>query len=276
MPQLLSRLIPNWRTVTVHPTAEIAVQELVIGDGTTIGPGVVIEGRRVVIGREAWLDRYAYIGGGSCTDPGAALICGDWLHMGRQSHINTARPVSIGHEVGIGIETKVFAHGAYLAEFDGFPVTFAGCTIGDRVWLPNAWVNPGVTIGSDVVVSARSLVNRDLPAGCLAGGIPVRVLREHYYPRHLSAPERFAILDRIITEAAQIAGIPDSTVDYWPQADHWCVQCPDGDMFDVDGRTIAGPASAFGQTLKNQLRRHGMRFRYSAVDGYWQPWEPVA
>ena len=54
---------------------------------------------------------------------------------------------------------------------------YEGCTIGDRVWLPTASVNPGVTIGSDVVVAARSLVNHDVPAGCLAGGIPAQVLQ---------------------------------------------------------------------------------------------------
>ena len=32
----------------------------------------------------------------------------------------------------------------------------------DRVWLPNAWVNPGVTIGANVVVAARSLIHRPL------------------------------------------------------------------------------------------------------------------
>ena len=40
----LKRLIPNWERVQVHPTAEIDVRELAIGDGSIIGPGVVIEG----------------------------------------------------------------------------------------------------------------------------------------------------------------------------------------------------------------------------------------
>ena len=53
----LKRLIPNWERVQVHPTAEIDVRELAIGDGSIIGPGVVIEGTRVVIGRHGWIGR---------------------------------------------------------------------------------------------------------------------------------------------------------------------------------------------------------------------------
>jgi acetyltransferase-like isoleucine patch superfamily enzyme len=265
--------------VQIHPTAEINVKELSIGAGSIIGPGVVIEGQCVIIGREAWLDRGAYIGGGSAFDPQAELVVGDWLHMGRNSHINCARPVSIGHEFGCGVETKVFAHGAYLSELAGFPVQFAGVTIGNRVWMPNAWVNPGVTIGSDVVVAARSLVNRDLPSGCLAGGIPVKVLQEHCYPQALPRQTQILIVERIVEEAASILEPRHVTVTAKSGRLMVYVQAGDeGDteVFDLDGHAIFGPVSAFGRVLKNQLRRHGIRFRYGEVDGAWQPWEAKA
>jgi len=48
---------------------------------------------------------------------------------------------------------------------------------------PNVWLGartivlPGVTIGQDAVVGAGSVVNRDVPAGCLAAGVPAKVLR---------------------------------------------------------------------------------------------------
>jgi UDP-3-O-[3-hydroxymyristoyl] glucosamine N-acyltransferase len=260
------------RDIQIHPTAEINVRELTIGGGAIIGPGVVIEGRKVVIGREAWLDRGAYIGGGSCFDPTAELVVGDWLHMGRNSHINLARPVRIGHEFGCGIETKVFAHGAYLSEVDGFPVAFEGCTIGDQVWLPNAWVNPGVTIGSNVVVAARSLVNRDLPSGCLAGGIPAKVLRANCYPQMLSAPEMSAILVRIVGETQTILDT-DAAWSTHQTEQGWYITCGTDEVFDITKRAIIGMATVAGQTLKNQLRRHGIRFRCEVRDGYWQPWE---
>ena len=39
-------------------------------------------------------------------------------------------------------------------------------------------VLPGVTIGSNTVIGAGSLVNRDIPEGVVAVGNPCRVLRK--------------------------------------------------------------------------------------------------
>ena len=36
---------------------------------------------------------------------------------------------------------------------------------------------PGVTIGSHVVIGSGSVVNRDLPDGCVAAGNPCRPIR---------------------------------------------------------------------------------------------------
>ncbi len=51
-------------------------------------------------------------------------------------------------------------------------------TVGDNVWFgANVCVLPGVTIGSGSVIAAGSVVNRDIPSGVLAGGVPCRVIR---------------------------------------------------------------------------------------------------
>ena len=52
-------------------------------------------------------------------------------------------------------------------------------TVGDNVWFgASVTVLPGVTIGSNVVIGAGSLVNRDIPDGVVAVGNPCRVLRK--------------------------------------------------------------------------------------------------
>ena len=54
-----------------------------------------------------------------------------------------------------------------------FPIT-----VGDDVWFGGSCaVLPGVTIGSNVVVGAGSVVTRDIPSGVVAVGNPCRVLR---------------------------------------------------------------------------------------------------
>ena len=46
------------------------------------------------------------------------------------------------------------------------------------MWIGgNVVINPGVTIGSDVVIGSGSVVTHDLPSHVIAAGNPCRVLR---------------------------------------------------------------------------------------------------
>lgn len=240
--------------MSIHPTAKIECDEFVAGPGLVVRAHAEIYGSRVVLGRECFIDEYAVIGGGSAS--AGSLVAGDWLHMGMFSQVNTARPVTLGHEVGLGIGTRVFTHGAYLSEWDGFPVSFAGVSMGDRVWLPNAIVNPGVSIGSDVVVAAGSVVTSDLPDGVLAGGCPARVLREGWAP-HVDQRE---VLRRICEEADVDAIVDATSIDIGAA------------VFEVADRRIEGTVTAESERLREQLRRHGIRFRFAPVGGVYLGW----
>jgi acetyltransferase-like isoleucine patch superfamily enzyme len=253
------------KDVKIAVTARINVSEYFeIGDRSGINEHVLIEGRYVKLGKECWLDEYAHIGGGSCHDYQSELIAGDFLHMGKFSHINTARKVNIGDECGVGIGTKIFTHGAYESAYDGFPVKFADVTIGNRVWLPNAWVNPGVTIGNNVVVSAMSLVNRDLPSGCLAGGVPVKVLKEDVYPHELTYTEYEALVMAISNDICVKLTCGNGVI---IPADNASTT-----IFDLKNRIIQGNSSEITEKLKNQLRRYGIRFKYYVNNGEYCPW----
>jgi hypothetical protein len=51
-------------------------------------------------------------------------------------------------------------------------------TIGDRVWIGNgALIMPGVTIGDNSVVGARSVVTKDVSPNTLVAGVPAKVIR---------------------------------------------------------------------------------------------------
>lgn len=253
-------------SVVINPEARINVSErLEIGEGSAIGYGALIEGRDIRLGRHAWIDEYAHIGGGSCFEAQSLLAVGDFFHMGKYSHVNTARPVRVGDEVGLGIGTKVFSHGAYLSAFEGFPYGFAPVTIGSRVWLPHAWVNPGVTVGDDVVVAAMSLVNRDLPSGCLAGGIPVRILKEGAYPRTPSETERSALYREVALVFGRDLDCKGDTISVVDSQGR-------STTFGLATRTIQGPATPDADRLRNILRRFGIRFRYSKVESRYEAW----
>ena len=52
-------------------------------------------------------------------------------------------------------------------------------TVGDSVWIgANVSVLPGVTIGSNTIIGASSVVNKDIPDGVIACGNPCRVIRK--------------------------------------------------------------------------------------------------
>lgn len=53
------------------------------------------------------------------------------------------------------------------------PITF-----GDDVWIGgNCTVLPGITVGSNVVIAAGAVVNRDVPDNCIVAGVPAKVIK---------------------------------------------------------------------------------------------------
>lgn len=241
-------------SVNIDPTVKIDCDYFAAGEGTIIRAHAEIYGDHVVLGRESFIDEYAVIGGGSAGN----LVAGDWFHLGMFAQINTACDVTIGNEVGVGINSKVFTHGAYLSELDGFPVEFSPVSIGNRVWLPNAIVMPGVNIGSDVVVGAGALVTRDIPSHSLAVGSPAKVIASNW-PAPITKNRQNEIIERIVERADVLV----------TQEGHY-LYC-DYATFDLEDKTVTGTPTPRSERFRNQLRRHGIRFPVWAKDTY-TPW----
>lgn len=89
------------------------------------------------------------------------ITVGDHVMMGPKVSLYTASHAidptvrSLGHDLGIPV------------------------TVGDYVWIGgNTVVCPGVTIGSNTVIGAGSVVTHDIPEGVVAAGNPCRVIRK--------------------------------------------------------------------------------------------------
>ncbi len=92
--------------------------------------------------------------------------------MGVTMDVFFPRLLSIGDNTILGYNTVLLAHEFLVSELRTGPVE-----IGRDVMIgANCTILPGVRIGDGATVSACSLVNTDVPAGALVGGVPARVL----------------------------------------------------------------------------------------------------
>lgn len=245
------------RSVKIADSAQINVSHhLVIGPGSVIGEDCEISGRDIEIGAYFWMDKGARIGGGSCYGPQSKLRVGHFLHMGWDSFINTARPVEIGDEVGLGTRTAIYTHGAYLSILSGFPVSFAPVKIGSQVWIPGATVNPGVTIGSDVVIGVGSVVTTDIPSGSLAAGVPAKVIRENAYPGTMNGASKARFWNEFFRDFGSTFPVTKDRLTV------------DSTVFRFDFGVIEGRVTEQTEAVRDQLRRYGIRF-YSWPDDGW-------
>jgi acetyltransferase-like isoleucine patch superfamily enzyme len=80
--------------------------------------------------------------------------------------------ISVGRNTVIGYNTTILAHEYLIKEFRLGPVD-----IGSEVMIgANSTILPGITIGDGAIVSAGTLVHKDVPAGAFVGGNPMRVI----------------------------------------------------------------------------------------------------
>jgi acetyltransferase-like isoleucine patch superfamily enzyme len=80
--------------------------------------------------------------------------------------------IAVGDNCIFGYESLLLAHEFLQGELRVGPVVIGhNVTVGTR-----SVILPGVIIGDGAVVSAMSLVNKDVPPYAMVGGIPIRIL----------------------------------------------------------------------------------------------------
>lgn len=132
------------------------------------------------------------------------LVLGRWIHLGADTAVRChegtltlgdkgvlARNVSINCYLDVEIgDSALIADDVYISDFDHkfidleMPIKDQGIVksrvhIERNVWLgTKVTVSRGVTIGEGAVVGANAVVTRDLPAYCVAVGVPARIVKD--------------------------------------------------------------------------------------------------
>jgi len=128
----------------------------------------------------------AKVGRGVCVKPQVnihlpwKLTLGDHTWIGEEAFILNFEPVTIGAHVCISQRAFLCA-GNHDFRDPSMKYRNRPITIDDGVWIgAQVFVSPGVVIGNEAVVTAGSIVTKDLPAGMICSGSPCMPVRARW------------------------------------------------------------------------------------------------
>lgn len=115
--------------------------------------------------------------------PHAGITIGKRCFIGERSVIRGQGGVTIGNDVLLAPHVQILAIDHVVAT-SRVPIMDQGIrgngiVIDDGAWLgAGSIITDGVRVGRNAVVGAGAVVTRDVPDGCVAVGVPARVVRE--------------------------------------------------------------------------------------------------
>lgn len=113
-------------------------------------------------------------------DYGSNITIGDNFYANHNCTILDGAKVTFGNNVFIA-PNVVFTTAGHAIDREqrakGLEIALP-ITVGDDVWIgTNVSVLPEVSIGSNTIIGAGSVVNKDIPDGVIAAGVPCKVIR---------------------------------------------------------------------------------------------------
>ncbi|MCQ9209991.1 sugar O-acetyltransferase [Granulicatella seriolae] len=144
-----------------------------------------IENREEIVRLEKELfgrtGEHIYVNPPLYVDYGRHIFMGENVYCNMDCLFLDVNTITIGNNVMFGPRVSLYTAGHPIdaevrisdLEF-GLPIV-----IEDNVWVGGgATILPGVTVGKNSIVASGAIVTKDVPANCIVGGNPARVLRE--------------------------------------------------------------------------------------------------
>lgn len=230
-----------------------------LGNNGFIGNSNNFTAREILFGDYLFLDSNVMIGHGGRFNYDSFLKVGKGVMICAWVKLNTNYSITIGDDVGIGEYVDVWTHGSYPAVLNGFPAEFGPVEIGSHVWLPaKSTVLANIKIGSNVVIGVNSLINKNLPDGCFAAGMPIKIIRENVYPVRDPKANAAKIQD-IFTEYLKLAEYKGLSVNLSYDETTETILCNQLG-FDTKSMTVQGQLDDIHEDFRDFLRRRGVKF----------------
>jgi putative colanic acid biosynthesis acetyltransferase WcaF len=116
------------------------------------------------------------------------LAIGDFVWIGEEALILNFERVTIGSHCCIS-QRAFLCTGNHDYRQPHMPFRNRPISLADGVWVgAQAFIGPGVTIGSEAVVTAGSVATKNLPAEMISTGNPCRPLRHRWTGEFCSQP----------------------------------------------------------------------------------------
>jgi acetyltransferase-like isoleucine patch superfamily enzyme len=100
-------------------------------------------------------------------------------YINNRLNLSCFSKITIGQGVNISEGVTIRDTDNHTIVSPNYKIT-APIVIEDHVWIGmNVTILKGVSIGAGSVIAAGAVVNKDIPPGCLAAGVPARVIKQN-------------------------------------------------------------------------------------------------
>lgn len=114
---------------------------------------------------------------------GNLLELGDGVFFNRGVFLDTKGGVRLGNSVALAEDVRIFTH--THSEASHIVRSYGRVVVEDYAKIyAGATIMPGVTVGSQAIVAAGSMVNQNVPSNMVVAGTPARIIRERKTEGH--------------------------------------------------------------------------------------------
>ena len=176
------------------------LKNISIGNNVLIGDHVHIRTRNLRIGDDCEIKDNSLIWGQS------DFSAGTGVYIDQECHFDLRRTITLGNDVIISGGCWFYTHMVYHSVLKGSPSKFGSISIQDRTYVgANVFVLPGITIGNDVIIGARSVVTKNVQSDSVVVGDPAKEIdKTSLRTRTVTFEDKIVIVKDILEDFMQI------------------------------------------------------------------------